>query len=279
MTAGQLKQMIGQGVRLVLVLTCVNGFLNAQDQRQITTYDLIREAAGLQKTDIAKLREQARAGDARAQVLLGMAYEHGFGTKQDSSIAANWFLKAAQAGEPLGEIMLGRFYQHGIAMARNADEAVVWFRRAADTGNAEAQFELGYAYERGSGVPADQTQADALYRMAADSGFAPAKCALAANDPKYQRIGEGTTMPRVIEAPDPEYSEEARKAKFGGTTVLWVGIGEDGTVQDVCVIRPLGLDLESKAIEAVRRWRFQPGTRDGRPVPFAMHVENTFRLY
>ena len=93
------------------------------------------------------------------------------------------------------------------------------------------------------------------------------------------RIGGGVVAPRPIYDPDPEYSDEARKAKYQGVVVLWVVVGTDGLPKDVRVSRSLGLGLDQKAIEAVRNWRFQPATLDGRPVAVQLNIEVSFRLY
>ena len=93
------------------------------------------------------------------------------------------------------------------------------------------------------------------------------------------RVGGGVSAPRVIEDPDPEYSEEARQAKYQGTVVLWVVIGADGRAQDIRVQRSLGMGLDEKAIDAVRKWRFVPGMKDGRPVRVMVNIEVNFRLY
>ncbi len=93
------------------------------------------------------------------------------------------------------------------------------------------------------------------------------------------RVGGGVTAPRVIYAPDPEFSEEARKAKFQGTVVLWVVVGPDGRTHDIRVFRSLGLGLDEKAIEAIRHWKFEPGRKDGVAVAVQVNVEVNFRLY
>ncbi len=92
------------------------------------------------------------------------------------------------------------------------------------------------------------------------------------------RIGGGVSSPIPIFKPDPDYSEEARKAKFQGTVVLALVVDEHGLPRDVKVIRPLGLGLDQKAIEAVQRWRFRPGMKDGKPVPVYATIEVNFRL-
>jgi TonB family protein len=93
------------------------------------------------------------------------------------------------------------------------------------------------------------------------------------------RVGGGVSAPRVVYQPDPEYSEEARKAKYQGTCVLWLVVGPDGRPRDIKVARTLGLGLDEKAIEAVRTWKFEPAMKDGRPVAVQINVEVEFRLY
>lgn len=93
------------------------------------------------------------------------------------------------------------------------------------------------------------------------------------------KVGGGVSAPRIVSAPDPEYSEEARKAKYQGVVVLWLVIGPDGKPRDIRIARPLGMGLDQKAVEAVRRWIFEPGTKDGRPVAVQLNVEVNFRLY
>jgi protein TonB len=93
------------------------------------------------------------------------------------------------------------------------------------------------------------------------------------------RVGGGVSAPRPIYDPDPEYSEEARHAKYQGTVLLWVVVGPDGRPHDIRVQRSLGMGLDEKAIEAVRQWKFEPSMKDGHPVAVQVNVEVSFRLY
>jgi periplasmic protein TonB len=93
------------------------------------------------------------------------------------------------------------------------------------------------------------------------------------------RVGGGVSPPRALDTPDPEYSEEARKAKYQGTCVLWLIVGPDGKPRDVKVARALGMGLDEKAIQAVRNWKFEPAMKDGKPVAVQINVEVNFRLY
>jgi protein TonB len=92
------------------------------------------------------------------------------------------------------------------------------------------------------------------------------------------RVGGGVSAPSVLFKVEPEYSEEARKAKFQGTVVLAIVVDPTGKARDIRVIRPLGLGLDEKAIEAVMKWRFKPGFKDGAAVPVQATVEVNFRL-
>jgi TonB family protein len=92
------------------------------------------------------------------------------------------------------------------------------------------------------------------------------------------RIGGGVTAPAVLAKVEPEYSEEARKAKFQGTVMLYIEVDENGKPKNLRVVRALGLGLDEKAIEAVSRWKFRPGFKDGKPVTVAATVEVNFRL-
>ncbi|MGO9242341.1 MAG: energy transducer TonB [Bryobacteraceae bacterium] len=92
------------------------------------------------------------------------------------------------------------------------------------------------------------------------------------------RIGGGVSAPIPIYKPEPEYSEEARKAKFQGTVMLAIVVDTDGKAKNIQVVRSLGMGLDEKAVEAVAKWRFKPGYKDGRPVPVKANVEVNFRL-
>jgi periplasmic protein TonB len=93
-----------------------------------------------------------------------------------------------------------------------------------------------------------------------------------------QRVGHGVTAPALLHKVEPEYSEEARKAKYQGTVTLYVEVDPTGKATHIRVLRSLGLGLDEKAIQAVSKWRFSPGTKDGKPVSVAATIEVNFRL-
>lgn len=92
------------------------------------------------------------------------------------------------------------------------------------------------------------------------------------------KIGGGVSAPRVLSKVEPEYSEEARKAKWQGEVGLQVIVDANGNPTSIRVTRSLGLGLDEKAIEAVSKWRFAPGMKDGKPVPVSANIAVTFRL-
>jgi protein TonB len=92
------------------------------------------------------------------------------------------------------------------------------------------------------------------------------------------KVGGGVSAPQVLYKVDPEYSEEARKAKYSGTVVIQLVVDSSGKAQNIRVIRSLGLGLDEKAIEAVNKWKFRPGLRNGQPVAVMATIEVNFRL-
>jgi TonB family protein len=95
----------------------------------------------------------------------------------------------------------------------------------------------------------------------------------------YQ-IGGRVAAPVAIFDPDPEFSDEARRAKYQGVCVVALIVDAQGNPQNVHVVRTLGMGLDEKAIETVRKWKFKPAMKDGKtPVPVMITVEVDFHLY
>jgi periplasmic protein TonB len=92
------------------------------------------------------------------------------------------------------------------------------------------------------------------------------------------KVGNGVSKPELIRKVEPEYSEEARKAKFQGVVVLYIVVDPNGNAINPRVMKSLGLGLDEKAVEAVKQWKFKPGYKDGKPVAVAATVEVNFRL-
>ncbi len=90
------------------------------------------------------------------------------------------------------------------------------------------------------------------------------------------RVGGGVSAPRAVYAPDAEYSNEAREAKVEGSVLLWLIVGPNGRPRDIRVARSLNAGLDQKAIEALRKWKFQPAMKDGQPIAAQISVEVIF---
>jgi protein TonB len=92
------------------------------------------------------------------------------------------------------------------------------------------------------------------------------------------KVGAGVSSPVVVVKVDPEYSEEARKVKLSGSVLLAIIVDTEGRARDIHVSRSLGMGLDEKAIEAVEKWRFKPGMRNGQAVNVRATIEVNFRL-
>jgi protein TonB len=92
------------------------------------------------------------------------------------------------------------------------------------------------------------------------------------------RVGGGVSQPKVLVSADPEFSEEARKAKFSGNVLVYFIVDENGTPTHVRVARGVGMGLDEKAVEAVRLYKFKPGMKDGKPVKVEMAIEVNFQI-
>ncbi len=95
--------------------------------------------------------------------------------------------------------------------------------------------------------------------------------------PVYQ-AGGSVTRPVVLYQVEPDYSDEARRAKVEGVVTIYFEVNERGLPQNLRIFRPLGMGLDEKAIEAVLKWRFRPGLKDGKPVTVTSQIIITFRL-
>lgn len=98
------------------------------------------------------------------------------------------------------------------------------------------------------------------------------------NEDAYQ-IGGSVHPPVLVSAPDPEYTEAARKAKLSGNVIVGLTVDAAGEPQNVRVAQGLGNDLDEKAVEAVQQYRFKPATMNGEPVPVNLKVEVNFRIF
>jgi periplasmic protein TonB len=93
-------------------------------------------------------------------------------------------------------------------------------------------------------------------------------------------VGNGVTAPVPLVEVKPAYTEEARKARAEGLVVLQCVIDRNGTADSFKVLRGLGYGLDESAISTIaNKWRFKPGTLNGKPVDVKINIEVSFRLF
>jgi protein TonB len=87
--------------------------------------------------------------------------------------------------------------------------------------------------------------------------------------------------PRATYAPDPKFPEKERKVRQRGkgTVLLSLIVNPDGLPSEIKVSRTLSPEFDQAAMDAMKKWRFSPGTRDGKPVVVQIHAEVNFHLY
>jgi TonB family protein len=182
----------------------------------------------------------------------------------DAAEALAW-LAAIRDHQPGGDAQAESLYQRALAMSQPPmDRAALFIRYAEFLRRHDRLPEAEQMQARAADL---QTEG----RKQAAANFPPAS-------PGVYRVGNGVTPPRLIYKVEPQYTEEARTAKYQGTVLLYVEVQPDGRASHIRVARALGLGLDERAIEAVRQWRFTPGTKEGQPVPVAATIEVNFRL-
>jgi len=92
------------------------------------------------------------------------------------------------------------------------------------------------------------------------------------------RVGGDVKAPIAINRSQPEYTESARKAHVAGVVVVEAIINKQGQVEQVHVIKGLPMGLSEKAAEAVKSWRFKPGTMGGEAVEVIFDLTVNFKL-
>jgi protein TonB len=94
-----------------------------------------------------------------------------------------------------------------------------------------------------------------------------------------RKIGGGVSSPELIFKVDPEFSEEARKAKFMGIVLVNLIVDQNGNPQNVHVLRGVGMGLDEKAVAAVKQYKFRPAKEGGKPVAVELNVQVDFQIF
>lgn len=238
------------------------------------------------------------------------AYERG-----EFATALTDFGKLAEQGNAAAEYQLGLMTANGEGVAQNHAEAVRWYRKAAAQGNADAQRSLGMCFATGQGVSKDAVQAAVWLNLAAaqddalakrlrqklDIELTPAEAAQAAElartwsgseivravstavacdgaegmDPL--EIGGPVSAPRLVRRVEPMYPTQLRATRLNGRVTLRAVVDPSGDVREVGVVSSQSAGFSKAAIDAVKKWKFDPARRDGCTVPVALTVNVEFK--
>lgn len=231
------------------------------------------KATYLKAVDV--LGNQPAAADAYRHLGVGAInqkdYEGAVGYFQQMQIA-----DPSQAGVALMWMALARERQ------KQLDQADSLFR-AALAAQGEKSPEAATTSELYANLLEQTNRKDEAVQMRASAaairkGVRPARPLAADSYSGVYHVSASVSAPTLLYKVEPEYSEEARAAKYQGTVIVYVEIGPDGMAHNAQIVRSLGLGLDQKALDAVSQWKFKPGTKDGVPVPVSARIEVNFRL-
>jgi TonB family protein len=216
-----------------------------------------------------------------ALMRLGMHARH----NQDPGLAYDFLRRAANVARNGNEAGRATTWMANIQAGQpeNAALAESLYRTAMSTEDlnsseqaATLDFFARFLKEQGRGAEAEPIAARALeIHKARVTELSPKSVAAPS---ALARVGKDVTAPKVLTKIEPEYSEDARADKIQGTVTLYVIIDVDGHAKDARVLKSVGYGLDEKAVEAVGKWTFQPGTRGGQPVRVEAQIEVNFRL-
>jgi localization factor PodJL len=118
-----------------------------------------------------RLTAAANAGNARAELIVGLKYLDGDGVPANDGEAAKWLGRAAEAGEPVAQYRLGTLFERGRGVPADAAKAIRWYQAAANQGSRKAMHNLAVAYAGGNGVKKDYAEASRWFLKAALLGL------------------------------------------------------------------------------------------------------------
>jgi protein TonB len=92
-------------------------------------------------------------------------------------------------------------------------------------------------------------------------------------------VGGGVSAPQVVHTVEPEFTEAARSANFGGNVQIKLIVDSQGNPQAITLLSHLGMGLDEKAVEAVRQYKFRPAMFQGHPVSVQIILDVSFHLH
>ena len=167
----------------------------------------------------------------------------------------------------------------GALALADGDKSPVYFHQPDTLGWVHPDYYVQYVNDervrRARSDPNGQNQEQRV-PTAAKVPHAGSVTALGASD--VYKVGSDVVAPRLYYKIEPSYTREAHDRHVQGTVVLYIDVEPSGTPDNIKVIKSLDAGLDRKAIEAVRQWRFDPGTKSGKPVTVAATIEVKFQL-
>jgi TonB family protein len=97
--------------------------------------------------------------------------------------------------------------------------------------------------------------------------------------PVSKALVSGVKPPGCVRCPQPSYNDYARREKIQGTSLFEVMVSTEGRAVQIHPKRLIGYGLDEEAFDAIKRWQFKPGERDGQPIAVIVDIEVTFHLY
>jgi TonB family protein len=234
------------------------------------------EAASLYSNAVSVLGNRPEA--AAALIYLGTNAMR----KKEHDQAIDYFQKAKltdpnQAGTALMWMAVVRQYQKNTAEAESLfKQALAIEKPSSPEAATTSELYANFLEQQGRGEESKSLRQQAAAIWNTPGTKAPP--ARPAESAVTFRAGKEVTPPKVLYKVDPDYTQEARLAKYQGTVVVSAQIGTDGLAYNMKAVRGLGLGLDEKAIEAISHWKFQPGSKNGQPVPVLATIEVNFRL-
>ena len=182
----------------------------------------------------------------------------------DVGTALTWMARVRQS-EPDGAAEAESLYRRAMAAAdaNSAEQALALEFYAQFLKAQDRAVEAGPIEARAKGIRKTRVSAMGPREAAASSIY---------------KTGGGVKAPSLLSKVEPEYSEEARSAKYSGTVLLKVVVDVDGLAKNIEVVNTLGMGLDEQAVLAIQRWKFKPGEKDGVPVPVMAQIEVNFKL-
>jgi protein TonB len=92
------------------------------------------------------------------------------------------------------------------------------------------------------------------------------------------RVGGNVKAPIAVKRVDPVYTEVARRARVQGFVIVEAVIDRQGNVTEARVLKPLPFGLDMAALNAIKQWKFRPGTLNGQPVPVYYNLTVNFQI-